>query len=215
MPEARPCLLLNRYVAVAGPIGAGKTSLTEWIAKKYDLVPFYEPHDVNPYLKDFYEDMKRWAFHSQMAFLAHKLDLHVRLASCEGRAVLDRSIYEDAEIFAKNLFKRRLISKRDFSIYWKLYEGIRSVLPAPSVLVALSCSVRTAKKRIARRNRAMERAIRDSYLRHLHHLYEDWYATYDLSPIAHIETDRMDYVENLVDLIEITKTLDRHLRPKK
>lgn len=201
------------YVAIAGPIGAGKTSLAEWLARRYELVPFYEPNDVNPYLADFYGDMKRWAFHSQIAFLAHKLDLHVKLAACEERAVLDRTIYEDAEIFARNLHKQRFISKRDFGVYWKLYEGIRATLPPPSVLIALDCSIRTAKKRIKKRGRAMEKAIPDSYLKRLHALYGEWYAAYDLSPIVHIHTDDMDYVENLVDLIELERAIGRYVRP--
>ena len=102
-------------------------------------------------------------------------------------------------------------------MYWKLYEGIRQALPAPSVLLALECSLKTSKKRIARRGRAMEAAIPDAYLRRLHGLYEGWYDTYDLSPIVRIETDAMDYVENLVDLIELTRTLDKHddVRPIK
>lgn len=199
------------YVAIAGPIGAGKTSLAEWIARRYGLAPFYEPNDVNPYLADFYADMKAWAFHSQLSFLSHKLDLHMKLAACEERAVLDRTIYEDAEIFAKNLHEQRFISKRDFGVYWKLYEGIRQALPPPSVLLALGCSLKTSKKRIAKRGRAMERAIPDSYLKRLHRLYGEWYASYDLSPIVHIQTDAMDYVENLVDLIALTETLDKHL----
>lgn len=199
------------YVAVAGTIGAGKTSLVEWLARRYDLVPFYEPQDVNPYLADFYADMKRWAFHSQMAFLAHKLDLHVRLAAHGERAILDRTLYEDAEIFAKNLRNARQMSKRDFDVYWKLYEGIKSTLPPPRVLVALTCTMRTAKRRIAKRGRAMEKAIPDAYLRRLHALYADWFSRYDLSPVVHVATDDMDYVENLVDLIDLTSKLDKHL----
>lgn len=199
------------YVAVAGTIGAGKTSLVEWLARRYDLVPFYEPQDVNPYLADFYADMKRWAFHSQMAFLAHKLDLHVRLAEHGDRAILDRTLYEDAEIFAKNLRAQRMMSKRDFDVYWKLYEGIRATLPPPRVLVALTCSLRTAKRRIAKRGRAMERAIPDAYLRRLHGLYDDWFSRWDQSPIVRVATDDMDYVENLVDLIELTRKLDAFL----
>ena len=102
-------------------------------------------------------------------------------------------------------------SKRDFAVYWKLYEGIRQALPAPSVLLALGCSLQTSKKRIAKRGRAMEGSIPDAYLRRLHRLYGEWYASYDLSPIVRIETDAMDYVENLVDLLELTRTLDAHL----
>lgn len=199
------------YVAVAGTIGAGKTSLVEWLARKYDLLPFFEPQDQNPYLEDFYADMKRWSFHSQVAFLAHKLDLHLRLAGAGGRAILDRTIYEDAEIFATNLRAQRLMGKREFEVYWKLYEGIRGALPPPRVLVALSCSLGTAKRRIARRGRAAERAIPDAYLRRLHRLYKGWFARYDLSPVVHVATDEIDYVENLVDLLDLTRKLDLYM----
>ena len=202
----------RRHVAVAGTIGAGKTSLVRWLVKRYDLVPFYEPNEENPYLADFYGDMKRWAFHSQAFFLAHKLELHQRLAACETSAVIDRTIYEDAEIFAKNLYTQRFMDKRDWAVYLRLYEGIKRALRPPDVLIALNCSMRTAKKRIAVRGRAMESAIPDAYLRRLHKLYDAWFESYDLSPIVHIQTDDMDYVENMLDLLELTKTLDRVLR---
>lgn len=200
------------YVAVAGTIGAGKTSLTEWLSKRYGLDPVFEPHEANPYLADFYRDMKKWAFHSQLSFLSHKLVLHTELEQKPRRAIVDRSIYEDAEIFATNLRRSRLIDARDWGVYWRLYQGVRAVLRPPDVLIALTCSVGTAKKRIAKRGRAMEASIPDAYLRRLHRLYGEWFDRYDLSPIVRIETDRMDYVENLVDLIELTRTLDRWLR---
>ena len=202
----------RRHVAVAGTIGAGKTSLVHWLVKRYDLVPFFEPNEENPYLADFYADMKRWAFHSQAFFLAHKLELHQRLSACETSAVIDRTIYEDAEIFAKNLHAQRFIDARDWAVYQRLYEGIKRALRPPDVLIALNCSMRTAKKRIAMRGRAMENAIPDAYLRRLHKLYDAWFASYDLSPIVHIQTDDMDYVEDMLDLLQLTKTLDRVLR---
>lgn len=199
------------YVAVAGTIGAGKTSLTEWLSKRYGLDAIFEPHEANPYLADFYRDMRTWAFHSQLSFLSHKLTLHNDLEKRQRRAIVDRSIYEDAEIFATNLRRLRLIDARDWGVYWRLYEGIRAVLRPPDVLIALTCSVATAKKRIAKRGRAMEARIPDAYLRRLHALYGSWFDRYDLSPIVRIDTDRMDYVENLVDMIELTRTLDRWL----
>jgi len=203
---------MKRYVAVAGTIGAGKTSLVAWLAKRYGLTPFYEPNENNPYLADFYQDMGRWAFHSQAFFLAHKLELHQQLERSLSSAVIDRTIYEDAEIFARNLYAQRLMHKRDWEVYQRLYAGIRRALRPPDVLIALRCSLRTAKKRILFRKRPMEAAIPDAYLRRLHRLYTQWFSTYELSPIVVIDTDKMDYVEDLVDLISLTKRLDQVLK---
>jgi deoxyadenosine/deoxycytidine kinase len=199
---------VKRYVAVAGTIGAGKTSLVAWLVKRYGLVPFYEPNEDNPYLADFYADMKAWAFQSQCFFLAHKLKLHQELAASTRPAVIDRTIYEDAEIFARNLHAQGHLSKRDWAVYRALYEGICRSLRPPDVLIALTCPLATAKKRIARRGRAMERDIPDDYLRRLHRLYRGWFARYDLSPVVHIDTGKLDYVEDMVDLIQVTRTLD-------
>jgi len=204
--------MTKRYVAVAGTIGAGKTSLVRWLEKRYGLRPFFEPHEHNPYLEDFYADMKRWAFQSQLFFLAHKLELHQQLLASKAPAVIDRTIYEDAEIFAKNLHRERAIDKRDWQVYQRLYEGIARSLPPPDVLIALTCTVKTAKKRIRARARAMEQSIPDAYLKRLHKLYADWFESYDLSPIVRIRTDDMDYVENLIDLIDLQRTLDAALR---
>jgi deoxyadenosine/deoxycytidine kinase len=203
---------MKRYVAVAGTIGAGKTSLVAWLVKRYGLEPFYEPNDENPYLADFYRDMKAWAFHSQIFFLSHKLELHQKLLASNRPAVIDRTIYEDAEIFARSLKNQRYIASRDWAVYERLYEGIKKTLRPPDVLVALTCSLGATKKRIARRGRAMEAAIPDAYLRRLHRLYGQWFDSYDLGPIVKIDTTELDYVENLVDLIELQQKLDRVLR---
>ena len=202
---------MKRYIAVAGTIGAGKTSLVRWLVKRYGLQPFYEPNEGNPYLADFYQDMGRWAFQSQCFFLAHKLKLHQQLLACPGPAVIDRTIYEDAEIFARNLFLQGLLEKRDWAVYQQLYAGIRDALPPPDVLIALRCSLGAAKKRIARRGRAMESAIPDDYLRRLHGSYARWFQRYDLSPVVVVDTTRLDYVESLTDLIELQQRLDAAL----
>jgi deoxyadenosine/deoxycytidine kinase len=203
---------VKKYVAVAGTIGAGKTSLVSWLVKRYGLVPFYEPNEDNPYLEDFYRDMKAWAFHSQVFFLSHKLKLHQELIASKKPAVIDRTIYEDAEIFARSLKNQRYISARDWAVYERLYEGLKKTLPPPDVLVALTCSLSATKKRIARRGRAMESAIPDAYLRRLHRLYDDWFERYDLGTIVRIDTTKLDYVEDLVDLIELQQKLDRALK---
>jgi deoxyadenosine/deoxycytidine kinase len=202
---------MKRYVAVAGTIGAGKTSLVAWLVKRYGLEPFYEPNDENPYLADFYEDMKAWGYHSQVFFLSHKLKLHQELLASNKPAVIDRTIYEDAEIFARSLKNQRYITARDWAVYEQLYEGIKKTLRPPDVLVALTCSLGATKKRIQSRGRAMESAIPDAYLRRLHRLYNDWFDRYDLGPIVKIDTTDLDYVENLVDLIELQQKLDKAL----
>jgi deoxyadenosine/deoxycytidine kinase len=204
---------MKRYIAVAGTIGAGKTSLVAWLVKRYGVLPFYEPNETNPYLADFYGDMARWAFHSQCFFLAHKHRLHQELAACDRPAVIDRTIYEDAEIFARNLHAQGYLSKRDWAVYRELYAGICRSLRPPDVLIALTCPLATAKKRIARRGRAMEKSIPDAYLRRLHRLYVRWFESYDLSPVVRIDTGKLDYVEDLVDLIEVTEKLDAALLP--
>jgi deoxyadenosine/deoxycytidine kinase len=202
---------VKKYIAVAGTIGAGKTSLVAWLVKRYGLVPFYEPNETNPYLADFYADMRTWAFHSQAFFLAHKLKLHQQLAASDRPAVIDRTIYEDAEIFARNLYTNGHLSKRDWAVYHELYQGICRSLRPPDVLIALTCPLATARKRIAKRGRAMESDIPVAYLRRLHGLYSRWFDRYDLSPIVRIDTGKLDYVEDLVDLIDLTRTLDAAL----
>lgn len=202
---------MKRYIAVAGTIGAGKTSLVAWLVKRYGLTPFYEPNETNPYLADFYKDMSRWAFHSQCFFLAHKLELHQELERSERPAVIDRTIYEDAEIFARNLFTQGLMAERDWEVYQHLYQGIRRTLRPPDVLIALTCSLRTARQRIKRRGRAMESEIPDEYLKRLHHLYGRWFKSYDLSPIVAVDTTKLDYVEDLCDLIDLQRRLDEAL----
>lgn len=204
---------MKRYVAVAGTIGSGKTSLVSWLEATYGLQPFYEPNDDNPYLADFYQDMSRWGFHSQIYFLSHKLELHQALLTSNVPSVIDRTLYEDAEIFAKNLHLQGHISKRDWAVYERLYRALREVLRPPDVLIALSCSLGATKKRIARRGRAMEAEIPDAYLRRLHRLYERWFSSYDLSPIVRIDTSKLDYVEDLVALIDLRQRLDAVLRP--
>jgi deoxyadenosine/deoxycytidine kinase len=203
---------MKRTIAVAGTIGAGKTSLTRWLVSRFDLVPFYEPNDENPYLADFYEDMPRWAFPSQVFFLAHKLGLHTEHERSEVPAIIDRTIYEDAEIFARNLFETGVMSARDWGVYESLYANIKAQLRPPELLIALTCDLKTTRKRIATRGRAMEAAIPPAYLKRLHGLYEKWFSSYDLGPMLRIDTTRLDYVENLLDRLELEERVAEALR---
>lgn len=200
-----------QFIAVAGNIGAGKTELVQFLCRRYGLKPFYEPNDTNPYLDDFYGDMPTWAFHSQVYFLTHKLRLHRQLMSEEGAAVQDRTIYEDAEIFARNLYLQGHISKRDYRMYRELYETVLETLRPPDVMIFLKCPVSTLQKRIARRGRAMEANIPVEYLRRLNRLYARWRANYSLSPVIELETDKLDYLTNLVDRLDVLKQIERYL----
>jgi deoxyadenosine/deoxycytidine kinase len=201
----------KKFIAVAGNIGAGKTELTSFLCKKYGLNPFFEPNDGNPYLADFYRDMKTWAFRSQVFFLTHKFRLHRRLERTQGTVLQDRTIYEDAEIFAKNLFRQRLIEKRDFQTYWELYQSISEVLAPPDLMIYLRCPVRTLRQRIQLRGRVMEREIASSYLRRLNILYEEWIKRYKLSPVLELSTDKLDYLTDLVDRVDLLRQIERYL----
>ncbi|MDP9197633.1 MAG: deoxynucleoside kinase, partial [Pseudomonadota bacterium] len=184
----------KRFIAIAGNIGAGKTELTRFLCRRYDIKPFFEPNAQNPYLADFYRDMKAWAYKSQLYFLAHKFRLQLELQDEAGTVVQDRTIYEDAEIFAKNLHRQRFIDSRDFKTYWQFYRSMTQALRPPDLMIQLSCPVRTLRRRIKLRGRAMEQEIPVAYLSRLNRLYEDWFRRYDLSPVLRLETDRLDWL---------------------
>lgn len=201
----------QKFIAIAGNIGAGKTELTAFLCKKYGLKPFYEPNDQNPYLSDFYKDMKTWAFRSQIFFLTHKFRLHRELERQSGTSLQDRTIYEDAEIFAKNLFRQRYIDKRDWQTYWELYENIAAALKPPDLMIYLRCPVKTLKQRIRLRGRKMEQDIPTAYLNRLNALYEDWFTRYKMSPVLVLPTDTLDYLTNLVDRVDLFRQIEKHL----
>ena len=202
---------MKHYIAVSGNMGSGKTSLVDFLSKRYPLRAVFEPNATNPYLTDFYKDMKRWAFQSQIYFLTAKFRLHRELEAYDGSVIQDRTIYEDAEIFALNLRRGRCIAKRDFETYWELYETISQDLKPPDVMIYLRCSVGALRKRIRQRGRISEASVPISYLRRLHRLYEDWIERYDLSPVIEIPTDRVDYVTDLVDRLDLLKKIEHYL----
>lgn len=201
----------KRFIAIAGNIGAGKTELTRFLCRRYDIKPFYEPNEQNPYLADFYRDMKTWAYKSQVFFLAHKFRLQLELQDEAGTVVQDRTIYEDAEIFALNLHRQRYIDRRDFKSYWQLYRSISKALRPPDLMIQLSCPVRTLRRRIRLRGRAMEQEIPVQYLSRLNRLYEDWFKRYDLSPVLKLPTDRLDWLTDLVDRVDLFRRIERYL----
>lgn len=201
----------KRFIAVAGNLGVGKTTLVEYLQHHYGFEPVWEPFIDNPYLDDFYKDMKTWAFHSQLYFLSHKFRLHLELNESSGTLVQDRTIYEDAEIFATSLYRSRFISKRDFSTYMTLYEGMRKALRPPDLMIYLRCSVRAIRQRIKQRGRPSEQTIPVSYIRRLNKRYEEWLAGYKLSPILIWDSETMDFVTDLVDRIDFHSAIEPFL----
>lgn len=183
--------------------------MVEFLCQTYGFRPFMEPNLENPYLDDYYADMAKWAFHSQVSFLSHKFRLHMELMAAPQTVVQDRTIYEDAEIFARYLFESGRMSARDFSTYESLYRAMQRALAPPDLLIALRCPVRSLRRRITRRGRPNEQAIPTKYLQDLNRLYESWFGRYDLSPVVSIDTSRLDYFSDFVDRME----LDRALRP--
>ena len=202
---------MKKFIAVAGNMGSGKTSMVEFLHTRYGFEPVYEPYTTNPYLDDFYKDMRQWAFHSQLYFLTHKFRLHLGLNDAPGTVVQDRSIYEDAEIFATNLYRGRFMRKRDYATYMNLYESMRSALQPPDLMIYLKCDTRAVRQRIRRRGRASEQSIPVGYIRRLNKLYDEWIEGYDLSPVRVWDSGKQDYLSHLVDRIEFQRALERFL----
>ena len=204
----------NRYIAVSGNMGAGKSSLVEFLQRHFPVTPFFETNDENPYLKDFYVDMSRWAFHSQVFFLTQKFKLHQALSRAEGIVVMDRTIYEDAEIFASNLYRMGYITRRDFRTYWNLYQTLSDALRPPDLLIQLKCPLRTIMKRIRLRGRPEEKRIDPAYVRRLQRLYQSWFRRYDLSPVLVIDTSKIDFVQDLIGMLDTMQMLEHYLGSK-
>ena len=204
-----------RVVAVAGNMGSGKSSLVAWLEAEFGMAPFFEPHDENPYLSDFYADMKRWAMSSQLFFLVSRFQIHravlARAAQDPRPVVQDRTLYEDAEIFAAHLREKGCIDDRDWATYQALYRALRDEIRPPDLMIYLRCPLKTLERRVRRRGRDYERKVPRAYLASLDRLYEEWFARYDLSPTLVIETDRLDYVERLFDRLEVQRAIREHL----
>jgi deoxyadenosine/deoxycytidine kinase len=203
----------QKIIGIAGNIGAGKTSLVEFLSQHYQTTPFYEPNDSNPYLADFYQDMKRWAFHSQLYFLSSKFKIHQQVEQIPGVVIQDRTVFEDVEIFATALHQMRKINQRDWQTYYSFYQSIQNAIKPPDLMIYLKCSIRTTRKRIKLRGRKMEQDMPLSYLKRLETLYQNWIASYDKSKVLVIETDRLDYVNDLIDQIELMQSIEA-LLPK-
>lgn len=182
------------YLAVSGNIGSGKSTLTRMLSERYGLRPVYEPYADNPYLEDFYRDMRRYSFHSQLYFLSRRLEQHLNLVTGARYVIQDRTVFEDANIFARNLFEGGNMETRDWETYWGLYQGILPALRVPDLLIHLDASLPTLKRRIALRGRAYEQDIPDAYLGGLNRLYESWIAGFDACPVIRVSGDELDFV---------------------
>jgi deoxyadenosine/deoxycytidine kinase len=201
---------LKYFIAIAGNIGVGKSTLTGLLAQQLNWEPFYEAVEDNPYLADFYQDMRRWSFHSQIFFLSRRLRHHRALLDHPNSVVQDRSVYEDAEVFARNLYRQGNMGERDYKSYRELYEVLTMFLPSPDLVVYLRASVPTLRRRIALRGREFERDISDEYLAQLNELYEGWTANFALCPVLTVPADDLDFVQNHahLDLIA-SKIMDK------
>ena len=219
-PEAAPygSAGMPRVIAVAGNMGAGKSSLVEWLRQQFGMTPFFEPNEDNPYLEDFYQDMKRWAMSSQLWFLIRRFQIHRSIASCAATnprpLVQDRTIYEDAEVFAFHLRRRGFISQRDWSCYQDFYQTLRQELSPPHLMIYLRCPLKALVKRIRKRGRRFEQDVPRRYLASLEKLYEEWFEGYRESPTLVLRTDRLDYVEHLFDRLELLQAIEKHVGVK-
>jgi deoxyadenosine/deoxycytidine kinase len=204
----------KQFIAIAGNIGVGKSSLTRLLSDSFGWEPFYEAAAENPYLADFYADMKHWSFHSQVFYLGKRLEHHRQLIDYPGSVVQDRTVYEDAEIFARNLYVQGQISERDYDAYRRLYRAVSSFLPPPDLIVYLRANVSTLLEHIRRRGNDYERSIAPAYLEQLNALYEAWIGDWTACPIVTIEMDGMDFLQNTADLDHIIDVIKGSLAPQ-
>jgi len=186
---------MKKFIAIAGNIGVGKSTLTALLSERLGWEAFYEAVDDNPYLPDFYKDMRQWSFHSQIFFLSRRLRHHRQILDRPGTVVQDRSVYEDAEIFAENLYRQGHMTERDYRTYRELYEAMTLFLPPPDLVVYLRASVPTLIQRIRMRGRDFERDVSPEYLEQLNQLYEQWIERFSLCPVLTVPSDNLDFVK--------------------
>ena len=194
-------------LAIAGNMGVGKSTLTRQLTDQLGWTSFYEAVDDNPFLADFYKDMPQWSFHSQLFFLSRRLRYHRQIAGHPNNVIQDRSIYEDAEVFARNLHQRRNMSDRDYQLYKDIYEEFIQILPPPNLIVYLKASVPTLIEAIHRRGRDFEQDVSPLYLQQLNELYNAWIEDFTLCPILTIQTDQLDFVRFDKDFYSIKEQI--------
>ncbi|MBN8585881.1 MAG: deoxynucleoside kinase [Ignavibacteria bacterium] len=200
------------FISVAGNIGSGKSSLTRMIAKEFGWVPYFESVQDNPYLPDFYKDMRRWSFQLQVYFLSHRFHTHKKIIASKRSVIQDRSIYEDVEIFARNLHLMGRMEKRDYINYRALFYEMVSYLQAPDLVVYLKADVKTLLKQIRLRGRDFEKSIEKKYLERLNRSYSRWINSYSLGKVLVIESDNIDFVNNPDHFNLIISSIKKNLR---
>jgi len=201
----------KKFVTISGNIGAGKSSLTDILSSYFGWEAFYENVDDNPYLDDFYDDMRRWSFNLQVFFLSSRFHHQRSIEESEQSVVQDRSIYEDAEIFARNLYEMNLMSERDYKNYTELFNIMTSYLQAPSLLVYLKASVPTLVDHIQMRGRNFESTIRIDYLERLQKHYTRWIENYDRGPKMIVDVDEVDFVNKDADRRQVVSQIESRL----
>ncbi len=199
------------FIAIAGNIGAGKSTLTGMLSAAFGWEPFFEANAENPYLADFYQDMPRWSFHSQVFFLGKRLEHHHELLQHPGTAIQDRTVYEDAEIFARNLYEQGKMTERDYRAYQQLYEAVSAFLPPPDLIIYLQASVDTLERHIQKRGRDYERSISTEYLDRLNRLYERWIDHWTTSDVLRLPIDHLDFQYNPDDFATIQQQITQRL----
>jgi deoxyadenosine/deoxycytidine kinase len=199
------------HIAVAGNIGSGKTTLTGLLAKHYKWEPHYEDVDTNPYLSSFYEDMQRWSFNLQVYFLNSRFRQVIKIRESGKAVIQDRTIYEDAYIFAPNLHAMGLMSTRDFDNYKSLFELMNTFIQPPDLLIYLRAEVPTLVRQIAKRGREYESSIRIDYLTRLNERYEAWLSEYSIGKLLVMDVDDLDFVGNPADLELIIEKINAEL----
>jgi deoxyadenosine/deoxycytidine kinase len=200
-----------KHIAIAGNIGAGKTTLTEMLSKHYKWIPQFEDVDQNPYLYDFYDDMPRWSFNLQIYFLNRRLNQLLEISSGTETVIQDRTIYEDANIFAPNLHEMGLMSKRDFDNYYQFFESLKQMVKPPDLLIYLKASVPTLVGQIQKRGREYEENIRLDYLKKLNEYYNKWIDGYKEGKLLIIPVDNINFQENGEHFGEIIRNIDAQL----
>ena len=193
------------FVAVAGNIGTGKTTLTQMLADHFKWDAHFESVSDNPYLTDFYEDMKRWSFPLQIYFMTHRVNSHQVITDGLSSAIQDRTIYEDANIFARNLFEQKLMEERDYQNYLKVYQVVTASLQPPDLMIYLRKSLPRLKEQIKKRGRDYEQDMPSDYLLNLNGYYDEWIQNYSLGKKLVIESDDLDFVANSQDFDAICK----------
>jgi len=200
------------FVSIAGNIGSGKSSLTNLIARELNWIPYFEKVNNNPYLKDFYLDMDRWSFNLQVYFLSHRFKTHKEILKKKQSVIQDRSIYEDVEIFAKNLHTMGKMKKRDYDNYRKLFKEMSSFLEPPDLLIYLKSGLPKLVKQISLRGRDFEKNIDSDYLQRLNESYDEWIENYTIGKRLIIETEKLDFVNRKKDFNMIVNLIQLNLK---